>query len=164
MPIINDGAVVIEAQISNEEQRLVVVQDGNHLEVLLEDHSIDVVLEDASVQVNAVVEEHPLTEVRIASPVGLPGKSAYDVAVDHGFIGTEADWVAASQADRLAAEAAAADAIAAADSIDVSSVNASYLNGVLIDAPTPGERNVLQFKSGAWRASPQRDIVDGGNF
>ena len=25
---------------------------------------------------------------------GTPGKSAYQLAVDHGFVGTEADWLA----------------------------------------------------------------------
>jgi hypothetical protein len=30
----------------------------------------------------------------VAGGAGTPGKSAYDIAVDNGFVGTEAEWLA----------------------------------------------------------------------
>lgn len=38
--------------------------------------------------------EGPQGETGPAGPQGEPGKSAYEVAVDNGFVGTEEEWLA----------------------------------------------------------------------
>ena len=48
-------------------------------------------------------------------PTGLTGKSAYEIAVDYGFEGTEEEWNLAVEAARLAAEVAARNAERFAD-------------------------------------------------
>lgn len=46
-----------------------------------------------------------IIEVNLGGVQGAPGKSAYQLAVDHGFVGTEAEWLASLKgADGGAAE------------------------------------------------------------
>ena len=51
------------------------------------------------INLTAIVQPAPSVGGRVApagipGPSGEPGASAYDIAVSHGFVGTEAEWLA----------------------------------------------------------------------
>lgn len=53
-----------------------------------------VVLNLKSVQAPINVSQSPMTVKLPTPPVGINGKSAYDIALEHGFVGSEAEWLA----------------------------------------------------------------------
>lgn len=56
------------------------------------------------------VEPGPVSVVTVAGEKGISGKSAYQVAVDNGFVGTEAEWLASIDgAAAITAHVAASD-------------------------------------------------------
>lgn len=171
MPIISDDGVVIEALISNEEQRLVVVQDGTPIEVTVDHQSIDVVVENTLQEVRAVIQEHPVTETRVVAPTSLPGRSAYDIAVSNGFVGTEAEWIASTEASATAADGyralarlAADEAAASLAALENLVIDGTGIGGQPVEITNLSDGDLARFNGMAWVNVNQRNITDGGNF
>lgn len=74
----------------------------------------------------------------INSLVGATGKSAYQEWLDLGNVGTESDFIA--------------------------SLSINSIEGLPIQVATPNADDVLLCTGNAWVNSPQNTLTDGGNF
>lgn len=53
------------------------------------------VADDTDTEIEQAPEAAPaIVEILVGGMQGVPGKSAYEIAVENGFVGTEADWLA----------------------------------------------------------------------
>ncbi len=46
----------------------------------------------------------------------------------------------------------------------ISAVNVAAIGGVPIQVDQPNDYELLQYRAGAWRNTPQTEVTDGGNF
>lgn len=90
-----------------------------------------------------IVVEFPPSQVS-----GLPGKTAYKVAVENGFVGSEAEWLAS---------------LVGAPG-DPGPAGPNEIGGFPIVLDNPKEMDTIQLKTAAWRNVAQEALTDGGNF
>ena len=60
--------------------------------IVVDETYVDITVVNDIVQVD-IIEQDVTFEVATGGPQGIPGESAYDVAVANGFVGTEVDWL-----------------------------------------------------------------------
>lgn len=77
------------------QQTVIIVNDGvAHMHATIEayDHTTGVMAVD--VEKHTGSGTYSTWEVNLSGAIGVDGKSAYDIAVENGFVGTESEWLA----------------------------------------------------------------------
>lgn len=82
--VVNDGSYIVSSQSS---QSVIAVDDAKVISV---DTDVSVVIADGS---SFVVTPPAQSAIILGGQQGIPGISAYQVAVNNGFNGNETDWI-----------------------------------------------------------------------
>lgn len=90
-----------------------------------------------------VVVEFPPSQVS-----GLPGKTAYELAVENGFDGSESDWLSS---------------LVGPQGVQ-GPPGPPEIGGYPIVTAEITDGDLVQFNGGAWKNAAQNNITDGGNF